>query len=91
MKCPACGAAELVHDTRDTPYVYKGESTTLPTVNGDFCPACREGVLDIKESHRVNSLMRSLNRQINSATISASTKSKKTIFNGNNDKGAVSE
>lgn len=23
MKCPCCGAAELIHDTRDMPYTYK--------------------------------------------------------------------
>lgn len=23
MKCPSCGAAELIHDTRDLPYTYK--------------------------------------------------------------------
>ncbi|WP_394341437.1 type II toxin-antitoxin system MqsA family antitoxin [Photorhabdus laumondii] len=22
MKCPVCGAAELIHDTRDLPYTY---------------------------------------------------------------------
>jgi HTH-type transcriptional regulator / antitoxin MqsA len=58
MKCPACGAAELVPGTRDTPYTYKVESTTLPAVNGDFCTACGEAVLDAKESRRVNILMR---------------------------------
>jgi len=26
MKCPVCGAAELIHDTRDLPYTYKGET-----------------------------------------------------------------
>jgi YgiT-type zinc finger domain-containing protein len=30
MKCPGCGAANLVHDTRDLPYTYKGETTILP-------------------------------------------------------------
>ena len=29
MKCPCCGAAELIHDTRDMPYTYKGENTTI--------------------------------------------------------------
>jgi len=29
MKCPICAEAELVHDTRDIPYIYKGESTTI--------------------------------------------------------------
>jgi HTH-type transcriptional regulator / antitoxin MqsA len=69
MKCPACGAAELVRDTRDTPYTYKGESTTLPAVNGDFCPACGEAVLDAKESRRVNTVMREFNQQVNAAIV----------------------
>jgi HTH-type transcriptional regulator / antitoxin MqsA len=46
MKCSVCGSAELVHDTRDLPYTYKGESTVLPQVTGNFCPACGECVLD---------------------------------------------
>ncbi len=69
MKCPACGSAELMHDTRDTPYVYKGESTTLPAVDGDFCPACGEAVLDAKESRRINTLMREFNQQVNAAIV----------------------
>ena len=32
MKCPNCGKAKLVHDTRDMPYTYKGESTVIPAV-----------------------------------------------------------
>jgi HTH-type transcriptional regulator / antitoxin MqsA len=62
MKCLACGAAELVRDTRDMPYTYKGKFTTLPAVNGDFCPACGEAVLDAKESRRVNILMHGFNQ-----------------------------
>jgi HTH-type transcriptional regulator / antitoxin MqsA len=69
MKYPACGAAELVRDTRDTPYMYKGESTTLPAVNGDFCLACGEAVLDAKESRRINTLMREFNQQVNAAIV----------------------
>jgi HTH-type transcriptional regulator / antitoxin MqsA len=69
MKCPSCGAAELVQDTRDTPYTYKGESTTVPAVNGDFCPACGEAVLDAKESRRINALMREFNQQVNAAIV----------------------
>ncbi len=38
MKCPVCGAAELIHDTRDLPYTYKGESTVIQAVTGDYCP-----------------------------------------------------
>ena len=47
MKCPVCAAAELVHDTRDMPYTYKGESTAIPAVTGDYCRACGEVVLDM--------------------------------------------
>ncbi len=34
MKCPCCGAAELIHDTRDVPYIYKGDATTILAVKG---------------------------------------------------------
>lgn len=52
MKCPVCGAAELVHDTRDLSFTYKGESTVIPAITGDFCPACDEAILDMAESRR---------------------------------------
>ena len=37
MKCPCCGEAKLIRDTRDVPYMYKGEPATIPAVTGDFC------------------------------------------------------
>ena len=69
MKCPNCGAAELKHDTRDLPYTYKGESTTLPQVTGDFCPACGEAVLDAAQSRRVSLSMHEFSKQINAAIV----------------------
>ena len=39
MKCPSCGVGKLVRDTRDISYAYKGETTTIPAVRGDFCPS----------------------------------------------------
>ena len=69
MKCPICGAAELVHDTRDIPHTYKGKVTTLHAVTADFCPACGESVLDAKESRRVSQLMREFRQQINAAIV----------------------
>lgn len=69
MKCPVCGGAELVRDTRDIPYTYKGESTTIPGVSGELCPACGEAVLDRKEAARVSSLMRELNKQVNASIV----------------------
>ena len=53
MKCSVCGAAELIYDTRDLPYTYKGETTVIPSVTGDFCSACAESFLDAAESDRV--------------------------------------
>ncbi|MHB9118918.1 MAG: type II toxin-antitoxin system MqsA family antitoxin [Burkholderiales bacterium] len=69
MKCPSCGAANLVHDTRDLPYIYKGESTILPQVTGDFCPACDESILDAEESRRTMNLMLAFNKQVNAAIV----------------------
>ena len=53
MKCPVCGAAHLIHDTRDLPYTYKSESTVIPAVTADFCPACGESITDMSETERV--------------------------------------
>lgn len=69
MKCPSCGAAELVHGTRDMPYSYKTESTIIPSVTGDFCPFCGESVLDAAESTRVSSAMLAFNKQVNASIV----------------------
>jgi len=69
MKCPACGAAELIHDTRDLPYTYKGEATVIAEVTGDFCPACAESVLGAAESNRVMREMRAFSKQVNAAIV----------------------
>ena len=72
MKCPVCGAAELIHDTRDLPYTYKGETTIIAAVTGDFCPACAESVLDAAESNRVMREMRAFSKQVNAAIVDPS-------------------
>ena len=69
MKCPVCGAAELIHDTRDQTYTYKGETTIIAAVIGDFCPACAESVLDAAESDRVMREMRAFSKQVNAAIV----------------------
>jgi HTH-type transcriptional regulator / antitoxin MqsA len=69
MKCPMCAGAELVHDTRDIPYTYKGESTVIPSVMGDFCPACGEAVLDRSQSARISALMLEFNKQVNASIV----------------------
>lgn len=69
MKCPACGTAKLVRDTRDVTYTYKGETTVIPSVIGDFCTACDESILDAAESRRTMDLMLSFNKQVNASII----------------------
>ena len=69
MKCPCCGAAELTQDTRDTPYTYKGETTNIPEVTGEFCPACGEVVLDRAQGDRYSEMVGMFQRQINAAYV----------------------
>ena len=69
MKCPVCGAAELIHDIRDLPYTYKGETTVIPAVTADFCPACGESITDMAETERVMREMQAFNKQVNAAIV----------------------
>ena len=70
MKClHYASEMDLVQDTRDLPYTYKGETTLLPAVTGDFCPACGEAVLNLTESSRVSAAMLEFNRQVNASIV----------------------
>jgi len=69
MKCPVCGAAELIHDTRDQPYTYKGESTLIPDITGDFCPACAEVILDRINGDRYSAAMGAFQKQVNASIV----------------------
>jgi HTH-type transcriptional regulator/antitoxin MqsA len=69
MKCPSCGAATLVRGTRELPYTYKGETTTIPADCGSFCPECGESVLTAPESSRIGAAMLEFNKQVNSSIV----------------------
>ncbi len=69
MICPSCGAAELIHDTRDISYTYKGETTSIPAVTGDFCPACGEIVLNREHGDHYSEMIGLFQRQVNSAYV----------------------
>src|ERR1035438_2134820 len=69
MKCPSCGERKLVKDARDIPYTYKGETTTIPAVRGEFCPACGESVLGATESKRVSTAMLEFNKEVNASIV----------------------
>jgi HTH-type transcriptional regulator/antitoxin MqsA len=68
MKCPICGAAELIHDTRDVPYTYKDETTTIADVMADFCPSCGEAVLDREQGNLYSEAVGLFQQRVNSVT-----------------------
>lgn len=69
MKCPVCGGAELIHDTRDMPYTYKGETVTIPAVEGDFCSACGEVILARESGDRYSEMIGMAQQQINATAV----------------------
>ncbi|GAA4018896.1 type II toxin-antitoxin system MqsA family antitoxin [Actimicrobium antarcticum] len=69
MKCPLCGAVALIHDTRDPPDSYKGQTTAIAAVTGDVFPACGESTRDVAVSNRVMRQMRGFSKQVNTAIV----------------------
>lgn len=69
MQCPNCGAAKLMHGTRDLPYTYKGKTKVLPKVTGEFCRSCGESILDAGESRRTMALMLTFNKEVNASMV----------------------
>jgi HTH-type transcriptional regulator/antitoxin MqsA len=69
MKCPCCGGAELVRDTRDLDHTYKGVSTKLRDMTGDYCPACGEGLFDMVEGQRMMDLMGAFRSEVNATLV----------------------
>lgn len=70
MNCPNCGALSLVRDTRDLPYTYKGQSTIIPKVEGDYCSACHEVIFTRASGDRYGMLIREFQKQVNAETVS---------------------
>lgn len=69
MLCPCCGEAELIHDIRDMSYTYKGEVTVIPEIEGDFCPACGEVILNREQGDRYSESIGLFQRQVNAAYV----------------------
>jgi HTH-type transcriptional regulator/antitoxin MqsA len=65
MKCPSCGTAELIHDTRDMSYTYKGETTAIPSVTGAHCPGCGEVILEQVQGDRYSELIGVFQSRVN--------------------------
>ncbi|ODS64966.1 MAG: antitoxin [Arenimonas sp. SCN 70-307] len=69
MKCPSCGASTLLRDTRGLAHRYKGRTTQIPKVSGDWCPACGEVVLGLEEAKRVGAFVDTFNREVNASLV----------------------
>jgi HTH-type transcriptional regulator / antitoxin MqsA len=50
-------------------YTYKGQTTTIPNVSGEYCPMCSESVHNPAESAYINSAMLAFHREVNAATV----------------------
>ncbi|SER22798.1 XRE family transcriptional regulator [Pseudomonas luteola] len=64
MRCPMCGQADLVHDTRDLPYSYKGQTTLIKGMTGDYCDACDDAIFSYDETGRLSQAMADFRRKI---------------------------
>lgn len=69
MKCPCCGGAHLIRETRSLDHAYKGVATKLPDMTGNYCPACGEGFFDIVEGQRMMDLMAAFRKQVNASLV----------------------
>lgn len=69
MLCPCCGATELLPDTRDLRYTYKGVTTILSGITGEFCSSCHEMILDQEQGDRYAALIRQFQQQVNASYV----------------------
>ncbi|UAW98750.1 type II toxin-antitoxin system MqsA family antitoxin [Halopseudomonas nanhaiensis] len=54
MKCPTCGAAELIPDVRDLPFTLNEQTTVIYNVEGEYCPSCGDVLIAAVDSTRVS-------------------------------------
>ncbi len=69
MRCASCGATKLVHDTRDVPYTYKGQSTTIFGITGDYCSTCGDSVHEGTDAQRYTAEVMAFNKEVNSSIV----------------------
>lgn len=67
MNCPICGAGSVVHETRDLPYTYKGQTTTIHGIEGDYCDACGEAVFARQAGDRYGAAIQAFIKQVNAS------------------------
>lgn len=69
MRCPVCGGAELKHETRDVVREYKGQTTTIYGLTGDYCDACGEILLESEQGDNYARHLRSFKKVVNASEV----------------------
>ena len=69
MNCPSCENKKMINKTRDMPYQYKGNSTVIKNVTGQYCQSCGEMILDFEESRRVGEEVGEFIKKINAEAV----------------------
>ena len=64
MKCPCCGAADLVHEKCPLHFECGGETIEIPDVEGDYCPTCREVLMDAENGNRYHDLAHAFEEKV---------------------------
>ncbi|QBE63171.1 type II TA system antitoxin MqsA family protein [Pseudoduganella lutea] len=67
--CPECGTPSPVHEVRDVSYTYKGRSTVIEGLEGDYCGACGEAVFTRKDGDRYSTAIAEFARKINGEVV----------------------
>lgn len=65
MKCGNCGSSKVKRATRDQAFTYKGETTIIAAVKGDWCGACGEVMLERPEIDRTSAAMGAFIKTVN--------------------------
>jgi HTH-type transcriptional regulator/antitoxin MqsA len=71
VRCHICGKGELVEETRDTPYTYKGRKTVLKNISGEWCPSCGEVFLRKGEIDNYMIAVKTFKKQVNASLVDA--------------------
>jgi len=69
MKCISCGKAKLVRDMRDEEFTYKGETTLLVGIPGDYCPNCGDSIHTYDDCKIFDEAVLAFKKEVNAAIV----------------------
>ena len=62
----------LTSDTRDIPYMYKGEATVLRKISGDFCSSCNEIIFTMPQLDYYSNAIDTFQKHVNASLFDSS-------------------